>query len=319
MTEIFIRPDARFFLDMLESMGRPPLQQLTALQLRENLNQTRALVEFPPPPLETVRDIMIPGPAGEIPARLFDPREEKAAAPMVVFFHGGGWVFGDLDSHARLCADIAIGLNLPVVAVDYRLAPEAVWPAAPDDCEAATRWLASSPEMLDLEVTGIILCGDSAGGNLAAITAAALRDSPADVPVLAQALLYPATDVSKQYPSNQLFGEGYYLTQDSLDWFIKQYGADVNDARMSPALGNLEGLPPSLVVAAGLDPLRDQARAYAQELINQGVETVYYEAKGNVHGFASIRKIIPSSEEDIHDIIGLLYQLISAKIFSETK
>lgn len=304
MSTPFVRSDVQAFLTAHAAQGAIDFNQLTAVDMRNMLAAMRDSSEHAVPAIANIVNIDIPTPDGRvIPARLFDARKDLTPSPMVVFFHGGGWVVGDLDSHACLCVDIALALNLPVVAIEYRLAPEAKWPAAPEDCEIATRWLAENAQTLGRDTESLVLCGDSAGGNLAIVVAAALRDNPAAKSVIAQLLLYPVTDMTRLYPSNQEFGDGFYLTQKSLDWLMKQYAADVHDVRMSPLLGNLANMPPALVVAAGLDPLRDQARAYVSALVSQGVDAVYQEIRGNLHGFATMRKIVPSGEKDMQNIL----------------
>lgn len=201
-------------------------------------------------------------------------------------------------------------LDIPVVAIDYRLAPEHRWPAAPDDCEAAARWIASGPEGLGRGVTSLILAGDSAGGNLTIITAMALRDEPAAVPVIAQFPIYPAVDFAGDYESQRLFGEGYLLSTESIDWFGEHYAADPLDDRASPLRGDLRGMPPALIVTASLDPLRDQGRAYAAALIGLGVPVIFREAKGNIHAFINLARGIPSSAGDIAGALTTLKHLI---------
>jgi acetyl esterase len=208
-------------------------------------------------------------------------------------------VIGDLDHYEASCAEIARVLDLPVVSVDYRLAPEFPWPAGPDDCEAATRWVAQSPVALDRGVTGVILAGDSAGGALALVTAMALRDNPAAVPAIAQMLLYPVTDLSADYPSHEEFKAGYLLEMEAMKWFSKCYGADNRHWRASPILGRLNRLPATLVVTAGLDPLRDEGRALAAAAVQAGVPTVFREAAGMIHGFLNFRRAIPSAVDDL--------------------
>jgi len=311
MTDPFVRPDVRAFLSMLEAMPGPRLHEQTPAQARAQYGAMRSLADLPVGDLATVRDLSIPSENGTIPARLFDAREARQPGPIVVFYHGGGFVIGDLDSHAGFCAELARGLDLPVVAVDYRLSPEAPWPAAPDDAEAAARWVATAPEALGRTVTGLVLVGDSAGGNLAIVTAAALRDDPAAVPVIAQAPIYPATDTSRVYPSHDLFRTGYLLTDDSLSWFDRAYAADRAHVRASPLLGRVDGLPPALVLTASLDPIRDQGRAYAAALVDAGVHTVFREAVGNIHGFFTLRKAIPSSAGDVAGFVVALRALIT--------
>jgi acetyl esterase len=310
MTEPFVRPDTRAFLDFLNNVPGPKMHELDALTARGLYGAMRDVADLPVGELGTMLDLAIPGPAGDIPARLFDPRPSREPGPAVVFYHGGGFVIGDLDSHASFTAEMARILDLPVIAIDYRLAPEAPYPAAPDDCEAATRWIAESPSEIGRVVTSLILCGDSAGGNLAIVTAAALRDAPAKVPVIAHLAFYPATNASKEYPSYSEFADGYLLTKASMDWFMKAYQGEVTHIRSSPLLGDLSNMPPAVVVTAGLDPIRDQGRAYAAALAQAGVPVVFREAKGNIHGFITIRKAIPSSVGDVAGALAALKDLI---------
>ncbi|QDZ07397.1 alpha/beta hydrolase [Sphingomonas panacisoli] len=310
MTDPFVRPDARQFLDFLASMPGPKMHEMDAPSARAVYTMMKDVADPPIGELGTMLDLAIPGPDGDIPARLFDPRATREPGPAVVFFHGGGFVIGDLDSHASFTAEMARVLDLPVVAVDYRLAPEAKWPAAPDDCEAAARWVAGSPAEIGRSVTSLILVGDSAGGNLAIVTAAALRDAPAAVPVIAQLSFYPATDSSREYPSYSQFADGYLLTKESMDWFMAAYGAENEHIRTSPLLGNLEDMPPAVVVTGSLDPIRDQGRAYAAALATAGVPVVFREAKGNIHGFITLRKAIPSSVGDVMGALAALKDII---------
>ena len=306
MTDHYVRPDVRRFLDYLNALPGPRTHELDPVAARAMFTATKDLTDLPMGELATVRDIAIPGPAGPIPARLFDAAETRTPGPVMVFYHGGGFVFGDIETHASLCAEMARVLGLPVVSVEYRLAPEHRWPAAPDDAEAAARWVASSPTELGRTATGLVLCGDSAGGMLTINTAMALRDRPADVPVLAQAPLYPLTDPAGRYASFEEFADGYLLTRAAMLWFGDAYRADIAHMRGSPMLAPLAGMPPAVIVTASLDPLRDQGRAYAARLIEAGVPAVYREAVGTVHGFATLRKAIPSS---VGDIAGFLVAL----------
>jgi len=311
MTEPFVRPDVRGFLDFLNNMPGPKMHELDAPTARQLFLAMKDVGDPPVGELGTLLDLTIPGPAGDIPARLYDPRASREPGPAVVFFHGGGFVIGDLDSHGSFTAEMARVLDLPVIAIDYRLAPEFPWPAAPDDCEAAARWVANSPTELGRSVTSLILSGDSAGGNLTIVTAAALRDQPARVPVIAQLPFYPATDASKEYPSYAEFAEGYLLTRDSMEWFMAAYKSEADHIRNSPLLGDLAGMPPAVVVTASLDPIRDQGRAYAAALALAGVPVVFREAKGNIHGFITLRKAIPSSVGDVMGAFAALKDIIA--------
>ena len=295
----FVRPDVAAFLAYLNAVPGPKMHQMEAPAARQVMVAMKDVADLPVGELATIRDLSIPGPAGAIPARLFDAAEARAPGPAMVFYHGGGFVIGDIDTHAGFCAEAARVLAMPVISINYRLAPENRWPAAPDDCEAAARWVAGSPAELGRHVTGVVLCGDSAGGNLAIVTALALRDLPAAVPVLVQAPIYPAADMSRAYTSFGQFADGYLLTRDGMIWFNDAYQADLEHQRSSPIKADLAGLPPAVVVTASLDPIRDQGRAYAAALIEAGVPVTFREAVGTIHGFITLRQAIPSAVGDV--------------------
>lgn len=311
VTDPYVRPDVAGFLGFLNALPGPKMHQLEPPAARATYAAMKDIADPPVGDLATITDLTIPGPAGDIPARLFDTAAARAAGPLVMFFHGGGFVIGDLDTHASFCAEVSRTLDLPVLAIDYRLAPEHRWPAAPDDCEAATRWAAASPEALGRSVTGLVVCGDSAGGNLAIVTAMALRDAPAAVPIIAQLPFYPATDTSREYPSYTQFADGFLLTRDSMEWFNAAYQAEAEHIRTSPLNGDLAGMPPAVVVTASLDPIRDQGRAYAAALAEAGVPVAFREAVGNIHGFITLRKAIPSSAEDVARALAAAKSLIA--------
>ncbi len=241
-----------------------------------------------------VEDLSIPGPAGDIPVRIYENRPGRLAGPIMLFYHGGGFVIGDLDTHDAYCAEAARVLDMPVVSVDYRLAPEHPFPAAPKDCDAAARWAADN-----MPCTGLILSGDSAGGSLAVATALTLRDKPASKPVIAQYAIYPAVTSSSDWQSSRDFADGYLLTQDAMDYFGEHYRWVTGDPRCDMLDHDLAGMPPAVVVTASLDPLRDQGRAYVGKLAAVGVPVTYREAVGNIHGYICLRKGIPSSSNDI--------------------
>jgi acetyl esterase len=314
MSEPFVRPDVRKFLDYLNAMPGPRTHEVGVAEARSRMHASRHVADAPVGELAVIRDLTAPGPAGPIPLRLYDARLTRGAGPALVFFHGGGFVLGDIATHEPFCAEIARLLDLPVVSVDYRLAPEHPWPAAGDDSIAAARFVAESPEELGLEVTGLVLAGDSAGGNLTIVTALALRDAPAAVPVLAQWPIYPAADPATDYPSFADFCEGYLLSRETMLWFDDCYRADDDDWRYSPMLKSQAGMPPTLVLTASLDPIRDQGRAYAAACIEAGVPTIFREARGNIHGFINLRKAIPSSDADIVGCVAALKLMIGEAV-----
>jgi acetyl esterase len=273
------------------------------------------MMERPRGDLAGVADVVIPADGHDLPARVYHAAAPAGPAPVLLFFHGGGWVIGDLGVYDSLCAETARQLGMTVVSVDYRLAPEHRFPAAPEDCLAATRWLAGSPEAVGHPVTGIVLAGDSAGGNLAAICAQQLSGTLA-VPLLAQWLIYPGTDMTAATGSMQEFADGYLLTSDSMTWFMDHYfedGADRTGPLASPALtGNVVHTPPALVFTCGLDPLRDQGRAYAAQLVAAGVPTVFQEAAGQIHGCYTLRQAIPSAQDDLSRNLAALKAMLAA-------
>ena len=301
--EHYVREDVRAFLDLLEQMNGKSVEEVGAVEGRKAMRALGTIAEADPRPLARIEDISCPGPAGDIPLRLYDAQSERSPGPCVLFIHGGGFVIGDLEVYHALCTEIAQSLDLPVISVDYRLAPEHPFPAAPDDCEAAARWVASSPASLGFEVTGLVVTGDSAGGNLTIVTSAALMKEPADVPVILQAPIYPvASDVSK-HESLQAFGDGYFLTGAQMGWFTRQYGGDPSDARHTPMASPAPLAPPTVLCTAGLDPLRDSGREYAAHLIQQGTDVTYLEFPGIIHGFITLRKAIPSGQKDLSDFL----------------
>jgi len=299
MSDPYVRPDVRRFLEHYNRLPGPRAHQVGPAEAREMIRAARHVSDAEVGELALIRDLGCPGPGGEIRLRLYDSRERRRPGPLLLFFHGGGFVFGDLDTHEPFCAEIARQLSLPVLAVDYRLAPEHPFPAGAEDCIAAARWAAAGPPELGLEVTGLVACGDSAGGNFAIVVGLALRDEPAAVPVVAQWPIYPAADPARGYPSYEDFGEGYFLSRDGMRWFDGCYRPDRADWRYSPLLRSQSGMPPTLVQTAGLDPIRDQGRAYAAACAEAGVPVVFLEARGNIHGFINLRKAIPSSADDI--------------------
>ena len=255
--------------------------------------------------MAVIKDLTCPGPAGDIPVRFYDVRDARDPSPVVLFFHGGGFVIGDLDTHNSLCTELSAVLDLPVLAVHYRLAPEPPFPAAPDDCEAAARWLAGSPAELGRTVTGLVTIGGSAGGNLATVTARALCDSPAAAPMLLQVLLYPATDES-QDGSMVKFAEGHLLTKLAMDWFYSLYLPESGNPRAFPLHASAKGMCPAIVATAGLDPLQDQGRRMAAKLVDAGVDTLFLHFPGLTHDFSSTRKALPSAQKDMETIMAAM-------------
>ena len=311
----FVRSDVANLLAMLASAPGPKMEDGTPEAARAMMRAMGAMVERPRGDLAHVRDFTIPGDGGHtIPARVYSAVAAPGPGPAVVFFHGGGWVIGDLETHDSLCAEIARGLQLTVVSIDYRLAPEHRFPAATEDCLAAMRWLADTPKAIGHDITGLIPAGDSAGGNLAAVVTQELHGKLA-VPIVAQWLIYPGVDMTASGGSMSEFAEGYLLTEAGMHWFSAHYmgpAPDLTNLWASPIFApSLAGLPPAMVFTCALDPLRDQGRAYAAKLIAAGVDVAFLEAAGQIHGAFNLRAAIPSTQGDLHACLAALTLLIA--------
>ncbi|MFI8088069.1 alpha/beta hydrolase [Streptomyces sp. NPDC086080] len=293
------RADVEALLSHLAAADMPDIETQSPQQARAGLRASVKAADLPVGEIAVQRPLAIPTRSGAIAGLLLDPRAEREPGPVVVWYHGGGFVTGDLETHGGFAADVARMLDLPVVLVDYRLAPEHPYPAAVEDAEDAARWVASRPRELGREADALVLGGDSAGGTLTVVTAMALRDAPAAVQVQAHITIYPATDLSRPYPSQEEFATGRLLTEAGLRWYYDHYRADAHDWRGSPLLGDLTGLPPAVVLTAGEDPIRDEGRAYAAALVTAGVPTTFLEADGHIHAFVLMRGVVPSTQEDL--------------------
>jgi acetyl esterase len=270
----------------------PPLPEL-----RQQLRTMVQLLDEPAPTIARVENITIPGPVGAIPGRVYDAAGVGAPArPVVAYFHGDGWVQGDLETHHGLCARLALRSGAIVVAIDYRLAPEHQFPAAVEDCCAAYRWLRSHTAEVGGNAGRIAVAGDSAGGNLSAVVSLLSASEGMQVPTC-QVLLYPALDFALDTPLHRELVDGHIIPRDRIVWYMQQYlpaGADINDPRASPLRApELNGQPPTLIITAGFDPLRDDGYAYAERLRAASVDVVYHEYRGQIHAFVSLTKAIP--------------------------
>jgi acetyl esterase len=308
-------PQAQAVLDLVARAGRPPYFMLSPGEARQVFRETRQALLPPPPEMALVKDLTAEGPAGPIPLRLFRPRGAPPGAPALVYFHGGGWVIGDLDTHDVLCRQLAAWSDSVVVSVDYRLAPEQKFPAAVEDAWAATRWVAAHAGALDVDGDRLGVGGDSAGGNLAAVVSLMARD--AGGPRLGfQLLIYPATDMAADLPSQIAFADGYLLTRDNMRWFIGHYvrgEGDVADWRASPLRApSLAGLPPALVVTAGFDPLRDEGQAYARQLTEAGVRVDHVCYGGMLHGFFGMGGVVDTANRAIAHAGASIRQALAA-------
>jgi acetyl esterase len=292
---VVLDPDSKAVYDAFLAANRPPYENGTPAQAREMYLAARFVSNPEPPELESARDLSIPAPHGAIPARIYTPkklRKKDGLSPCLVFLHGGGFVIGNLDSHDVVCRKLAHEGELIVISVDYRLAPEHKFPAAPEDAISATKWVAANAKQLGVDAARIIVGGDSAGGNLAAVTAIALRES--GVRLAGQLLIYPSTDFRMNHPSHSEPETSLLLTHSVIKWFIDHYmgDADRNDWRASPARAKLEGLPPAYLLVAGGDPLRDEGNEYAERLKAAGVPVTYRFFPGQFHGFFTMGKLL---------------------------
>lgn len=303
----YIRPDMKAFLDMMAQVNGPKMVDMTLAEARDSYVKMHGIADRPARSLPVIRDLVCPGPAGDIPLRLYDSRKSRSEpSPVIVFYHGGGFVIGDLDTHHALCTEIAALIDLPLVAVHYARAPEAPFPAAILDCEAATRWVAGSPAELGLTANGLITIGDSAGGNATVVVGQLLAADPATVPVILQVPIFPLVADAIGSASMAAFSEGFLLTADTMGFFDGAYGADRADPRGFPILGRHDNAPPTIVVTASLDPIRDSGRAYAKALVEAGRDCLFLEMRGVTHSFTNLRQMVPSTQRDLERIIAAM-------------
>jgi acetyl esterase len=291
-------PQAQAFLDQLAAMGGPPLHQLPVPEARALMAALAGMSGTPDVALGKIEDRTIPGPAGTIPVRVYTPTG-AGPFPLLVYFHGGGWVIGDLDTHDGVCRQLAHGAGCVVMSVDYRLAPEHKYPAGPDDCYAAVAWAAKHGGQIGADPSRIAIGGDSAGGNLTCVTALRARDAGGPHLVF-QLPVYPATDRSLEQPSYRENATGYLLETDAMHWFWGHYldaSADPADPYISPLRAkDFRGLPPALVITAEFDPLRDEGEAYAQRLKDAGVPTTLHRYDGMIHGFFGMSALMDKAK-----------------------
>jgi acetyl esterase len=295
---VILDPDAAAVFKAFQEAGRPAYETLSPAEAREFYLAGRVVTNPEPPELKSVAPLAIPSPTGLIPARVYTPnklRQINDLAPCLVFFHGGGWVIGDLDSHDVVCRKLADEGRLIVISVDYRLAPEHKFPAAVDDAVTATRWIAGNAKQFGIDPSRLMVGGDSAGGNLAAVVAIAARDGNGPA-IAGQLLIYPATDFAMTHPSHGEPETSILLTHSVIKWFRDHYlngAADVGDWRASPVRAKtLVGLPPAYVLTAGADPLRDEGDEYARHLKQAGVPVTYRHFPGQFHGFFTMGKLL---------------------------
>jgi acetyl esterase len=269
--------------------GFPPVHAMTGAEARAVI-RSRFVPTADPEPMADVTDEHVRGPGGDLPVRVYRPATAAETAPAVVYAHGGGFVFCDLDSHDGLCRSLANRTGAVMISVDYRLAPEHPWPAAAEDVYAAVSWAVEHTDLLGIDAGRIAVGGDSAGGNLAAVAALMARDRGGPA-LAAQVLLYPLMAADFDNDSYRAFGRGYYNPKTALQWYWDQYvpaATDRHHPYASPLKGDLSGLPPAVMALAGHDPLRDEGLAYANALEAAGVSVTQLPYPGGVHGFLTM-------------------------------
>jgi acetyl esterase len=284
---------ARAILDQMANMGGPPINELSVREARLS-SAVLAAMQGVPEPVAGVEDRILPGPGGGIPIRIYKPAG-NGPFPVLLYFHGGGWVIGDIESSDGLCRILANAAGCIVISVDYRLAPEHPFPAAADDAYHATLWAAANAAGFGGDPSRVAVCGDSAGGNLAAVAALIARDR-GEPAIKFQLLIYPVTDAMWDTPSYRENAEGYFLTRDAMKWFWHHYvrsEADRSHPYASPLrASSLAGLPAALVITAEFDPLRDEGERYAERMLAAGTPVQLIRYDGMIHGFFAMSAVI---------------------------
>jgi Esterase/lipase len=295
-------PQVRVLLEQIKKFQAQPLSSLEPAVARQSM-QMLANFTKPAEPVASVKDITIPGPNGTIPIRIYTPFG-SGPFPLFIFFHGGGWVLGDLDSYDDLCYQLTNKAGAIVISVAYRLAPEHKFPEAPQDCYAATQWIAEHAHKYNGDPARIAIGGDSAGGNLTAVVTQMARAQQGPH-LIFQLLIYPATDMTAATASLSENAEGYFLTRDDLYWFTRHYirtEEDKRDPLASPYLAaDLHGLPPALIITGEYDPLRDEGELYGQRLQEAGVPVTIHRYPGMIHGFISLPSFLQQGRNAIQE------------------
>ena len=311
-----LHPDAESVIELIRQSGRPPYEQLTPEEARDAYARGRTILQPDRAEVARVRNLSATGPAGAIPLRLYRGMGTKADArlPVLIYFHGGGWMFGDLDSHDGLCREFANRAQCCVISVDYRLAPEHKFPAAVDDSEAAVRWIAANAETLGIDAKRMAVGGDSAGGNLAAVMCLMARDGT--LPKLGfQLLIYPATDMGLSTPSYARVVDTMPLTAATMVWFRDYYvreAKDIADWRASPLrAANHKEVAPAYILTVHYDPLCDEGRDYGAALERAGVAVQYQHIADQFHGFITMGKLIRACDPAIEAMAAALRKALA--------
>lgn len=305
--------EVRFVLDLIEKVQPPEFWQLSPEAARVQFEEAAPKLDARPAPMANVEDVSIPVDGGEIACRLYTPEVGGAGRPLVVYYHGGGFVVGSLASHDATARALAQRTGALVASVDYRLAPEHRFPTAPEDCWRALRWLADNAATLGADPARIAVAGDSAGGNLAAVTTIRARDEGLGLAL--QVLIYPVAATAPDSVSAHAFAEGYLLSRQSMFWFIDHYigEGNANDPRFAPGLtADLSGLAPALVLVAEFDPLRDEGIEYARAMMQAGNRVGLTCHAGMVHGFVSLAGAVSEGRRALDRIADRLLEAFSS-------
>lgn len=303
-------PQLADLLQELQKAGSPQLQTLSPADARTVFAKGVELLARHGTKVGRVVDTKISTGEGQLPVRIYRPDgAQDLPLPLIVYFHGGGWSFGSIETYDTVCRNICAGASSIVASVEYSLAPEYKFPRAVNDAIEASNWACNSAESLGADPSRIVLAGDSAGANLAAVAALAVRDQDQSN-IFCQLLIYPATDQSMSHPSHQLFGDGYRLTRPLMVWSSMNYlrdGRDIMDRRASPLFAeDHSGLPPAIIITAGFDPLRDEGAAYASKLGDAGVEVEYRCFDSLIHGFINLTGAVDAAATALDEIVLML-------------
>jgi len=309
-------PQVEALLQMMRAQAEaadvPPMWELPADVARANAELAFEAFNQPMPESVAVSDRTVPGPAGDIPVKVFTP-QGGGPFPLLVYLHGGGWVIGSPNTHRRLCAELSEGAGTVVVSVDYRMAPEDPAPASLDDCVAAVRWAVANAAELNADTANFAIGGDSAGANLTAAAALALRDGGGPQARLLL-LLYGVFDMEFDKPSYDANGKGYILEGDAMRWFRDHYlsgGASADDPLVSPLRGNLSGLPPAHLIVGTLDPLLDDSKLFAEKLQAAGVPTTLSVHQDMPHIFLQLSAVLDGGKKGVAEAVGALEQALT--------
>jgi len=300
-----VNPHIQPLLDQLAQSDAPPGWEVGPGPTRELYRALHQMTDPVDVPIGKIENMSFKGPDGDVPVRVYTPVGVSGTPKCLVFFHGGGFTIGDLDSHDALCRQLANEAGCKVVAVDYRLGPEHKFPAAVDDAWAAVKWVEENAGALGIDANCLAVAGDSAGGNLAAVVSQQAAKSKGGPGICFQLLIYPTTRVNADTQSMKDFAEGYFLERKTMDWFFDCYvgeGQDHSDPRLSPLLAeDVSGVAPALVITAGHDPLKDEGKAYADRLAGSGVAVTYKDYPDMIHGFFNMTALSPDAKDAVKD------------------